>query len=106
VGLLACGLLWAQEGPPAGPPAPTPESGLSDLTGGGPGDPQPAETAEPGQPDEEDDRLIDFDLPSPMEVRVLLEYIGPKLRLKFIYDDAQLARAGSITIEPNQKVAP
>jgi len=78
--------LGAQEPPPA-EPAPAPD-----------GDP-PAEPAEPAGPND----IVKFDLPDPMDVRILVEWVGEQLKLRMIYDE-QLASAGTITIKPHQDV--
>ena len=46
-------------------------------------------------------QMLDFDLPAGMDIKVFDEYVGQKLRLKFIYDNTL---AGPITIKPNQKI--
>ena len=78
--------LWAQEEPPVEPPAePAPAP-----------DDQPAEPAEPSD-------TVKFDLPDPMDVRILVEWVGEQLKLKMIYDE-QLSQAGTVTVKPNQDV--
>ena len=43
-------------------------------------------------------------LPSPLPVQTFVDYIGNQLKLKFIYDPADLEAAGKIAVEPNQPV--
>ncbi|MBN2584557.1 MAG: hypothetical protein JXL80_15955 [Planctomycetes bacterium] len=85
---------WSQEPAAEPPPAEPAPEGAATLPEG-----QPA--AEPEEQPINMDDLLDLSLPDNMDVRVFVEYVGQKLRLKFIYDSSL---TGPITIKPNKKV--
>jgi type II secretory pathway component GspD/PulD (secretin) len=45
-----------------------------------------------------------MDLPNPLNVQTFVDYVGNQLKLKFIYDPADLEVVGNIVVEPNQPV--
>lgn len=66
--------------------------------------PPPATGAKTAPAVEENPDIITFEPPSPMDIEVLVEYVGHLLKLKFIYDSQDLAQAGFISIKPHQKI--
>ncbi|NIA21856.1 MAG: hypothetical protein GWP05_07820, partial [Anaerolineaceae bacterium] len=86
--LAAPGAAWSQEPPAAQPPA---------AQG-------PAAEQEPAADEEKPidmNESLDLTLPDNMDIKVFVEYVGQKLRMKFIYDNTL---GGPITIKPNQRI--
>jgi len=86
--LAAPGVAWSQE-----PAAAQPTAAQAAEAGQEPA----AEEEKPVDMDE----MLDLSLPDNMDIKVFVEYVGQKLRLKFIYDSTL---GGAVSIKPNQKI--